>query len=51
MTWTRVVRSALEQHHSSKESMGDGVVCDWWLEGQSLVRLTAERFGFVKEVA
>jgi hypothetical protein len=50
-TWTLVVRSASEPHTSPKDSTGDYEVYQWKLEGQSLVKLTMEHFGFIKEVA
>jgi hypothetical protein len=47
MTWTRIIRSVTEQHHSSKEHMEHGVV--WKLEGQSLVKVSALTYGFQLE--
>ncbi len=43
-TWKRIIRSATEQGHSPKRHMEGGPV--WKLEGQSLVRVTAEKYGF-----
>jgi hypothetical protein len=49
-TWARVIRSIDGKPcQGSKESMGDGTVSNWRLEGQSLVRITAETYGFKDE--
>jgi hypothetical protein len=48
MSWTRILRAISGQelkHHSSKDHMDHGV-CLWRLEDRSLVRVTAESFGF-----
>lgn len=47
-TWTRIIQQVMEQRQTSKKSIGEyGAV--WKLEGQSLVRATAESYGFVVE--
>ena len=47
-TWARVIQNVIsgEPRHVPKESTGDGTV--WKMEGQSLVRVTAESYGFEK---
>jgi hypothetical protein len=47
MTWHRVIQQVTsEQYQASKrEPMRDGTVC-WKLQGQSLVRVSAESYGF-----
>jgi len=50
-TWKRIIRLITEKGQGSKKSMEDGPFCQWSLEGSSLVRQTAEVYGFIKEVA
>ena len=47
MTWTRVLRSVGNRHHApKKDHMESGACSAWKLEGRSLVRHTAETYGF-----
>lgn len=50
-TWAVIIKTVSEQCIAPKKSMGDCTVYNWRLEGQSLVKQTAERFGFITEVA
>ncbi|MDK2744318.1 MAG: hypothetical protein NDI90_15530 [Nitrospira sp. BO4] len=50
-TWTLIIRSLVKPHTGSKNTMGNYEVSEWRLEGQSLVRVTAEAYGFAEEVA
>lgn len=53
MTWTKVIRLVAENKNTQalKNSMGEGVFLHWKKEGSSLVRVTAEQYGFTEEVA
>ena len=51
-TWTKVIQTVSGNIRTApKNNMGEGVSFRWQLEGRTLVKQTAERFGFVKEVA
>ena len=51
-TWKLIVRAALGKQVSPPKKDHMGNCLDWWkLEGQSLVRVSAEVFGFHDEVA
>ena len=53
-TWKLIVRAAISKQVSppEKEHMGDCLVCyEWKLDGQSLVRVMVETYGFDDEVA
>ena len=49
-TWKLIVQGATKQvSPPKKDNTGDCLVCAWKLEGQSLVRQTAEAYGFTQE--
>jgi hypothetical protein len=47
-TWALIIRTVHEQCNTSKKSTGDHCIV-WRLEGQSLVRVTAQAYGFTVE--
>lgn len=50
-TWTRIIQAVSQDKRqgSKEDSMGDGVYFPWCLEGRSLVKKTAEHYGFKDE--
>lgn len=50
-TWTRIIQAVSEDKRqgSKEDSMEDGVYFQWNLKGRSLIKKTAERYGFKDE--